>query len=356
MADEEVADEEWDSRAAYAAMTLGGMTPQQRAGWYGMTGQTKQAQAWQAASVAQAAGKIGLGALQAGLAFAIEKAPGVAPPPFKGRVWWTPEERAAREEQYAGQMRVLATEQRKRREAAAAASGVRTSAAVGERAARTEMRELRKGQESARAQRLREEVAEAKVKQAEKIAAKRARFQYRVQERERKRQAKQNLLLAAGKIGAEVLTTGAQVAGAAGIAARQRRETAAKLGMLPGELRTALSAKRRLGAIGQKQVGLEDQMRSQAEAAMLLDPEYGAPTKAQWAQWNRLKAQEKHQRDRFQRTNADPALLGEDVDVDTLIAGMAQPTIDVGSDVFRSPSGVQSPLGVEWWAGKSQLE
>tara|TARA_R100000700_G_scaffold32708_1_gene40147 strand:+ start:303 stop:1412 length:1110 start_codon:yes stop_codon:yes gene_type:complete len=255
------------SRDPYSMMMFTQMDPSQRAAWFQATGQQAQAQAWQKVALGTAGVNAGLGALQLGMAYAIESAPGVAPPPYTGGpIWWSSRQRVAREEELTAPGRAMAAEARRRREAATAASDVRTSAGQQERAARAEQEAFRGYQEAARAQRSKEEAAEAAQKSAEKYAARQARFAYDVQERERQRQAKMNLLSGAFRVGGELLSSVApSIAGAVAQGA-QTKAAAAQYGMTPKEYKTAIRAPGQYAATGQKLLGVEREIAERGKA------------------------------------------------------------------------------------------
>ena len=268
------------SKEAYSAMMYSNMSAQDKANWYLQTGQTAQANAYQNVALAQSAGNIGVSTLQAGLAYSIESAPGVAPPPFTGKVWWDPATRAARDEELLASGGAMVSEQRKRREAGVATSEVRTSAGAQERIARSEMESLRGFQEAARGQRLKEETAEARVAMAQKHAAEQAQFKYKQQQREREREAKLNLLAAGGQIVGKTLQTAANVIPGAMAQRQANVATAGQYGMTVGEYTTARKAQAQVGKIGQDRIALERSIG------------VGEATQAQADQLTKLKAQQ----------------------------------------------------------------
>jgi len=249
-----------ESKDAYAAMMYSNMSAQDKANWYLQTGQTSQAKAYQTVALAQSAGNLGLASLQAGIAYNLESAPGVAPPPFTGRVGWTADERSAREEQMMVQARAAAAERVKRRTAADASSESRTSAGAQERAVRAEASELRGQQEAARAQVNIEESRDTAIALKEKHAAEQAQFKYRVEQRERERQAKLNLLAAGGQIVGKAMTTAANVIPGA-MAQRQANVAAAgQYGMTVGEYKTGQRQMAKSARLGRKMVGMESKL------------------------------------------------------------------------------------------------
>lgn len=255
------------SRDPYSMMMFTQMDPSQRAAWFQATGQAAQAAAWQKVALGTTGVNAGLGALQLGMAYAIESAPGVAPPPYTGGpIWWSSRQRVAREEELTAPGRAMAAEARRRREAATAASDVRTSAGQQERAARAEQEAFRGYQEAARAQRSKEEAAEAAQKSAEKYAARQARFAYDVQERERQRQAKMNLLSGAFRVGGELLSSVApSIAGAVAQGA-QTRAAAERFDMSAKDYKQALRAPGQHAKIGQKLLGVESEIAERGKA------------------------------------------------------------------------------------------
>lgn len=179
------------SQDPYSMMLYTQMSPDQRAAWYQATGQADMASMWGNIAIGQTTVNAGLGTLQTWMAYTLESQPGVAPPPYTGGpIWWTAQQRVARQEELGAGARAVAGELEKRRVAGEATSKVRTSAKYQERAKRGAMAEYRGITEAAAAQAGKEEAAQARVKQTAKMMADQAKYQYEKAEDEKLKQAK----------------------------------------------------------------------------------------------------------------------------------------------------------------------